>query len=605
MLKHIKIGSVSIISASILGGLFWGYSMHKKERPNVLFILTDDQGYGDMACHGNPWIQTPNIDKLHDQSIRFTNFHVGTTCAPSRSGLMTGKYCNEVGVWHTVNGREILATGEITLAEGFKKAGYHTAIFGKWHLGDNYPFRPQDRGFDEVLVHGGGGVGQQPDYWNNDYFDDTYFRNGKPEKFEGYCTDIWFSEALKFIEKNKKHPFFCYLAVNAPHSPYHVAEKYSSLYKNNQNIPHPDFYGMITNLDENMGRLREALTRLGIEKNTIFVFMTDNGTSGGVKFGKDNEVLSGYNANMRGIKGSPYDGGHRVPFFVYWPDGNISRGKDIADITSYVDFMPTMLDLCGIEINNINFDGTSLKPLIYNGNKNWPERILFTDTQREERLEKWKEFAVMTNHWRLVGRDELYDMTTDSGQKSNVATQYPEVVEELTTAYEKWWNKVSVKANEYQYEKIGSGEENPVRLNCHDSHVENGLPAWSQLMVRNGEGAIGFWAVQAEQSGMYQVELYRWPKEAHLRLNDPAPADDAIPGGDDYPGGKALRIKTACLKIGNHLLEKSVSSEDSCANFQVTLEKGTYQIECRFVDDQKVERDAYYVYVNFMKEDNK
>jgi len=271
------------------------------QKPNVIFILTDDQGYGDLACHGNPWIKTPNLDKLHSESVRFTNFHVGTTCAPSRSGLMTGKYCNKVGVWHTVNGREILREGETTLAEKMKTAGYKTGIFGKWHLGDNYPFRPQDRGFDEVLIHGGGGVGQQPDYWENDYFDDTYFHNGKPQKYKGYCTDVWFSEALKFIKANKNKPFFCYLPTNAPHGPYNIADKYSNPYKNNPNIPNPNFYGMITNIDENIGRLREELKKMGIDKNTILVFMTDNGTAAGVKFGKNGEVVSGYNADMRGI----------------------------------------------------------------------------------------------------------------------------------------------------------------------------------------------------------------------------------------------------------------------------------------------------------------
>jgi arylsulfatase A-like enzyme len=196
------------------------------QKPNVILILTDDQGYGDLACHGNSFIKTPNLDKLHAGSVRFTDYHVATTCAPTRAGLMTGKNCNKVGAWHTIIGRELLRKEEVTMAEIFKKAGYVTGIFGKWHLGDNYPFRPQDRGFDEVLIHGGGGVTQTPDYWNNDYFDDTYFYNGKPQKYNGYCTDVWFSEATKFISKHKKQPFFCYLATNAPHSPFNITDKY-------------------------------------------------------------------------------------------------------------------------------------------------------------------------------------------------------------------------------------------------------------------------------------------------------------------------------------------------------------------------------------------
>ncbi len=573
----------------------------KPIHPNIIFILTDDQGYGDMGCHGNPWIKTPNTDRLYSQSVRFTNFHVGTTCAPTRAGLMTGKYCNKVGVWHTIKGREILSSEETTLAESLKKVGYRTAIFGKWHLGDNYPYLPQYRGFDEVLIHGGGGVGQQPDYWDNDYFDDTYFHDGQPEKFNGYCTNIWFTEALKFIKKNKTTPFFCYLATNAPHSPFHVEKKYGYLYKNNPNIPNPNFYGMITNLDENLGKLRETLDSLGIAQNTILIFMTDNGTSGGVEFDEDGGVILGYNAGMRGKKGSPYDGGHRVPFFLHWPGGRIAIGKNISNITSYIDLMPTILDLCGVlSSTDISFDGISLKPLIYGKGGRWPKRVLFTDTQREEFLVKYKQFTAMTDRWRLVGKDELYDILTDPGQENNVAGEHPEIVKRLLSAYEKWWTDVSWNADQYNYIKIGA-IENPVRLNSHDCHMKEGMPAWSQYMVRNAEGENGFWAVEIVQSGKYEFELYRWPKESHLRLNDPAPEGEKIPGGKAYPEGKALTINKARIKIGGQELYKEVSDSDSYASFTLELKKGTYKLECRFIDAENIDRDSYYVYVNYLK----
>ena len=224
------------------------------------------------------------------------------------------------------------------------------AIFGKWHLGDNYPFRPQDRGFTEALVLKGGGVGQSPDYWNNDYFSDTYFRNGKPEKFDGYCTDVWFNEAMKFIKAKKDKPFFCYLSLNAPHGPYYVPEAYSKPYKGNTNIANPNFYGMITNIDDNIGKLRAGLKQMGIDDNTILVFMTDNGSAAGATFNKDGSVKAGYNAGMRGMKGSPYEGGHRVPFFINWPEGGINQHVEINNITGYADFMPTILDLCNIPV---------------------------------------------------------------------------------------------------------------------------------------------------------------------------------------------------------------------------------------------------------------
>jgi arylsulfatase A-like enzyme len=205
----------------------WTSPRNQGKPPNVVLVVTDDQGYGDLGCHGNPILRTPNLDALYRQSVRLTDFHVGPTCAPTRASLMTGRYCNRTGVWHTIMGRSLLRRDEVTMADVFAAGGYRTGIFGKWHLGDNYPFRPQDRGFHEVLVHGGGGVGQTPDTWGNDYFDDTYLHNGTPEKFSGYCTDVWFDGAMRFIEANRDRPFFAYLATNAPHSPYNVSERYS------------------------------------------------------------------------------------------------------------------------------------------------------------------------------------------------------------------------------------------------------------------------------------------------------------------------------------------------------------------------------------------
>ena len=212
-------------------------------KPNVILIMVDDQGYGDIACLGNEHIKTPNIDELHKISARFTDYHVSPTCAPTRAAILTGHHSNRTGVWHTINGRSLILERETTMAQVFKENGYSTAIFGKWHLGDNYPFRPQDKGFEEVLVHGGGGVEQTMDYWDNDYFDDIYLHNGKLEQFEGYCTDIWFENAIKYIEEKKDQPFFCYLSTNAAHSPYLVEDKYFEPYKDNENIPHAAFYG--------------------------------------------------------------------------------------------------------------------------------------------------------------------------------------------------------------------------------------------------------------------------------------------------------------------------------------------------------------------------
>ena len=339
------------------------------KRPNVVFVLTDDQGYGDLGCHGNDVIRTPNVDRLHADAVRFTDFHVGTTCAPTRAGLLTGHYCNSAGVWHTIGGRSLLREDEWTLADALREAGYRTGHFGKWHLGDSQPFRPHERGFERSVYHAGGGIGNTGDPWGNDYFDDTYYVNGRPERFAGYCTDVFFREGLRFIEEHRDEPFFCYIATNAPHTPLNVEPRYVDLYRDA--VPHEDrarFYGMITNIDENFGTLTRALAELGLAEDTIVVFMTDNGTAGGVELDADEHPREGpgsFNAGMRGRKGSPYEGGHRVPFLLRYPAGGAAGGRDVDTLTSYVDFMPTILDLCGLDVPaGRSFHGRSLVPLI-------------------------------------------------------------------------------------------------------------------------------------------------------------------------------------------------------------------------------------------------
>ncbi|MEO7651812.1 MAG: arylsulfatase, partial [Bryobacteraceae bacterium] len=357
-------------------------------RPNVLLIMTDDQGYGDLACHGNPVIKTPALDKLHAHSLRFTNFHVSPTCAPTRSALMTGRYNNATGAWHTIMGRSMLRPGETTMADCFRASGYRTGIFGKWHLGDNYPCRPQDRGFDETLVCGGGGVFQTPDYFGNDYFDDTYWHNGKLQKYTGHCTDVWFENAQRFMTESSTagKPFFCYVPTNAPHGPMWAPDKYSAMYQGVKGLREPGFYGMITHIDDAMSRLFHFLDQRGLTGNTILIFMTDNGSASGAGV---------FNASMRGAKGSPYEGGHRVPFFLSWPKGNLGGGRDIDKLTAHVDVLPTLMDLCGLKRpGSLPMHGRSLKPLLGAKDVNWPERTLCVDSQRLENLVKWRQGAV-------------------------------------------------------------------------------------------------------------------------------------------------------------------------------------------------------------------
>ncbi|MHC4265977.1 MAG: sulfatase-like hydrolase/transferase, partial [Planctomycetota bacterium] len=482
-----------------------------REKPNVILIMPDDQGYGDLACHGNPVIKTPNLDKLYSDSVRLTDFHVCPTCSPTRASVMTGRYCNRTGVWHTIMGRSLLRKDELTMADVFAAGGYRTGIFGKWHLGDNYPFRPHDRGFDESLVHGGGAIGNSPDYWGNDYFDDTYFHNGKAKKFEGYCTDVWFDQAIKFIEANKTRPFFCYIPTNAAHGPFLVPEKYSSFYEEKGiESPLAEFYGMITNIDENIGRLRGKLDKLGISDNTIVIFTTDNGSG---PWG-----VPEYNAGMRGAKGSEYEGGHRVPFFIYWPSGNLTGGWDVNHITAHIDILPTLIDICGLSsVPGVNFDGLSLIPLLKTETQSWPDRTIVTDSQRLDHPLKWRRCAIMTDRWRLINGEELYDIKADPGQKEDVSDKHPQVVEKLRQDYENWWDSVSERFDEYCHIIVGSEKENPSFLTTHDIH---GQVMWDQSQVREGERTDGFWAVEVDRPGTYEISLRRWPKEANKTITE-------------------------------------------------------------------------------------
>ena len=544
----------------------------------MVLVLTDDQGYGDLGCLGNPILRTPNMDGLHGQSVRLTDFHVGPTCAPTRAALMTGRYCNRTGVWHTVMGRSLLRRDEVTMADVFAAGGYRTGIFGKWHLGDNYPFRPQERGFHEVLVHGGGGVGQTPDFWGNDYFDDTYWHNSRPEKQVGYCTDVWFDGALRFIEAHRDRPFFAYIATNAPHSPFNVAEKYSRPYVG-KNVPSANFYGMIANIDENLGRLLDKLKTLGLDDTTILIFMTDNGTAAGIQAGK------GFNAGMRGTKGSEYDGGHRVPCFLRWPAGGLGGGKDVDRLTAHLDLLPTLIELCGLpRPAGVKFDGASLVPLLRDARADWPDRVLVTDSQRIEQPQKWRQSAVMTDRWRLIAGKELYEIHADPGQRNDVSAKNPEVVQKLRQAYEDWWADVSRRFDEYCEIIIGSDKENPTRLTCHDWHGGE-LPPWDQTHILQGEQTNGFWAVEVAQAGEYEFALRRWPREVDQ------PITAAI------PSGRAIRAVQARLALGEVDLTQPVAAEAKEVLFRTRLEPGKTKLQTWLIAEDGVSRGAYFVYV--------
>ena len=471
---------------------------------------------------------------------------------------MTGRYSARTGVWSTLTGRYIMRRDETTIAEIFADGGYRTALYGKWHLGDSYPYRPMDRGFQETLSFGAGVVGEIPDYWDNDNFTATYLRNGEPERFERYCTDLWFDEAISLAENSDDSPFFCMVTCNAPHGPFNVHEQYSKPYEE-MGIPRnrARFYGMITNIDENVGRLRQRLDELGLVDDTILFFFGDNGTAEGANVDAEGFLQNGYNAGMRGKKCWAYDGGHRNGCFVHWPGGGIRGGRDVSELTAHIDLLPTLIDLCGLDAPEAaQFDGANIAPLLRGENETRPERTLLVHNQQKDKPKKYKDMAVMTPLWRLTvteqwGPDEtgLFDIQKDPGQTENLFGQHPDVEASLMAQYDAWWASVSEHFGEYSDIVIGSDVEPFTKLTCHAWHGERGL--YNQTHVREGIVDNGFWVVEIEQAGTYEFALRRWPEEADIPIRAAIPARTGVPFVDDLPHGIAIPVLEAKLKVGD------------------------------------------------------
>lgn len=566
----------------------------ENEKPNIIIVITDDQGKNDLACEGNPYIKTPNIDKFYDNAVRFTNFHVSTTCAPTRGALMTGRHTNRLNVFHTVAGRSLLFADEVLLPQVLAQNGYVNGMFGKWHLGDNYPFRPMDRGFHEVVRHGGGGITQGPDYWGNYYFDDTYWHNGVTEAYEGYCTDVFFSEALKFIETNKEKPFFAYISTNAPHGPLNCPEEYIDLYKDDANVPErfKRFYGMITNIDDNFSVLQKKLEELGIAENTIVIFMTDNGSAGGQNV---------YDAGMTGGKGSVTEGGHRTPFYIQWPAGNINGGKDITELTAHYDVLPTLVDLMDLKYTPIKtLDGKSLTPLLKNETSTWPNRVLYMDTQRMLNLTKYKTYTVMDKDYRLVDGKKLYNVTEDLKQKNNIIDQYPEVAERLALGYERWWQSlVDEGVNErYAYIKVGTPYENPSRIMSHDMLSGKWGKIWHQFGAITAARASGIWKVEFVEDGDYKISLRRFARESGLAINETFPAEKATRRIErPAPASVKSDFKEVFLFVGKYQKSAKIKGDEEEVSFTLDMAAGKYDLQAELIDELGRVHPSYYLYI--------
>lgn len=556
----------------------FGIPLVAEEKPNVILIMTDDQGYGDLSCHGNPILKTPNLDRLYSESVRFTNFHVSPFCTPTRAALMTGRYPARTGAYRTSSGRTMMHPDERTVAHVFADGGYATGMVGKWHLGDNAPHRPQDRGFQHVVWHRCGGVGQASDYWGNDYFDDTYEVNGEFRKFDGYCTDVWFEEAAKFVESKKEEPFFLYLATNAPHGPYIVGEEWKEPYlKNVSWNPGAAFYGMIANFDHNVGLLRKKLEELNLAENTIFIFMTDNGTAGGGKFeGLDSETKEGFNAGMRGKKSSIYEGGHRVPFFIHWPKGGLTGGRDLSHLSAHLDVLPTLAELCDIPVPESHQpDGVSIAAPLQNVEAPAPRDHLVVQFQGGAHFRgapaEWADSCVVKDEWRLINGEELYDIKSDPAQRSDVSAEKPDVVKNLRSLYTPFWKSVSPRMTPVSID-LGNPTDNPTTLCSQDWYMPTGNPPWNFGSIRKRPRVTGPWMVDIKKTGRYRFTLREMPKEAGIPV-------------------KAVRAK---IEIAGKTAEAEVKPGSTGVAIELDLPPGKTELLTQLFDKNGKAGGAYF-----------
>jgi len=462
-----------------------------KRPPNVVLIITDDQGYGDLSLHGNPILRTPNIDSIGREGVRFTRFRVSPVCAPTRASLMTGRWNYRTGVTDTYLGRAMMRPEEVTLPECLRAAGYQTGIFGKWHLGDNAPLRATDQGFQEALTLRGGGLAQPSSPPGTGYFDPPLEHNNHPITGKGYCTDIFYDKAMEFIGENRSHPFFCYLSVNAPHTPLEIGDEWVAPYRGKGLTPVTErIYGMVSNIDSNTGRLLAHLKRLGIDRDTMLIFMTDNGPQ-----------QQRYNAGMRGLKTTVYEGGIRVPCFIRQP-GTLTP-REVRQQSAHVDLMPTILEACAAALpEDRTIDGQSLLGWM-NGSATKPvERTHFFQWHRGDGPEAWRNCAVVRGDWKLVNGIHLYNLRKDPAEALDLRPNEPSVVVSLRKEYEKWFEDVGRAGYAPPRIWVGSEIENPILLTRQD---------WRGPKATWDATGLGHYEGDVRRPGRYRITL-RFPR---------------------------------------------------------------------------------------------
>jgi arylsulfatase A-like enzyme len=520
-------------------------------KPNVVLIMTDDQGYSDVGFNGNPIIQTPILDKFASNATVFDRFYACPVCSPTRGSLMTGKYALRTGIIDTQEGMSILRPSEITVAEVLQKAGYRTGMFGKWHLGDNAPARPVDQGFDKYLTHVGGMIGAPySPLGANSYFDPILIENGVEKQFEGYCVDNFTDAAVDFIRSSGNDPFFVYLAPNTPHHPLTVEERYSESYLNaGLSVETSRYYGMITNIDDNFGKVLKVLDEVGEADNTLIIFLGDNGTS---SLHKQDDL---WECGLRGRKTYVYENGIRVPMFIKLP-GQHKRGIRLDDRASVEDIMPTILDACGLS-TSAQMDGLSLVPVVKDNSASLPERSFYYQFHRGLLPDKYRNICVVSGSYKLVQavgrgiepfsldtmRFELYDLDKDPLEKEDISAKHPEIVAKMRADYDAWFEDVCSSGFEQVPTWIGAERQGKIQISRQD---------W-----RGGglfDGAVGKYEIDVRTAGTYRITC-RWSellKAAH----------------------------PVTLKIGDQVLHNEILyAESQCRFDEVYLPKGPCQLE--------------------------
>lgn len=548
-------------------------------RPNVVVILTDDQGYGDLSRHGNPVLKTPNLDRLAERSVRLERFLVNPLCAPTRASILTGRYALRTGVFGVAQGKETMRPDETTLGVLFRRAGYRTGYFGKWHNGEHYPQTPRGQGFDQFLGYCLG-------HWNN-YFDPRLKSDERWIRAKGYMPDLLTDAAVDFAKKHRTEPFLVYLAYNTPHSPHQVPDAYFDAYrKKGVDDALASIYGMVANLDDNIGRFLTALANAGLADDTIVVFLTDNGPNG-----------ARFNGGMRGQKGSLYLGGVRVPCFVSWP-GKLAP-RDVPENAAHIDLLPTLCSLCGIEAKTTHpLDGRSLVPLLQGKRDGWPARPLFIQNSPKQML-AFTQGSVLVDQWHLVNPGkgwELYDLASDFGEQKNLAKARPEVVKQWAGEYDRWWTDASRATSHWPVPiPVGHAAEPSVDLPAAQAKLSGGARlsgkhpnnAWA-VDFKADAGAA--WEIDVVRPGRYALAVtYVNPGEpttATVRLGESLTKADLgktprvqIPSPDRVPRTEVFELEwhtvsgpTAELPVGKRRIEVSFPTGGAAVEIQgVTL----------------------------------